>query len=285
MNGAATSPDAAVFAYAAAQVKKAMEVTQALGGELCVLGGREGYQSLLNTDLSLELDHMAKFLKMAVEFKKQIGFNATLLLEPKPQEPTKHQYDRDAATSLGFLAKYGLEGEFKLNIECNHATLSGHSCEHELEVSRIARSPGERRRKHRGRPNRVGHRRVSNQPRGRDKSNVVRHQERWTRSRGFNFDAKLRRESTDVEDLVIAHISGIDALARGLRAAAKLVSEGRLEALVRERYASFESGVGAQIEAGEFGFNELELFALGKEEPATRSAKQELVESIFYSYI
>lgn len=286
MNGAATSPDAAVFAYAAAQVKKAMEVSKALGAENFVFwGGREGYQSLLNTDMNLELDHMARFLRMAADFKKEIGFNATLLLEPKPQEPTKHQYDWDAATSLGFLLKYKLGGEFKLNIECNHATLSGHSCEHELEVSRINGALGSVDAN------------TGDAQTGWDTDEFLTNPVDATRVMlsvirngglapgGFNFDAKLRRESTDVEDLVIAHINGIDALARGLRGAAKLVEEGRLESLVRKRYASFESGVGAKIEAGEVGFKELEKVALNSEEPSTRSAKQELAESIFYSYI
>ncbi|KAM0954328.1 putative xylose isomerase [Dioscorea sansibarensis] len=182
------SSELGVYIYAAAQVKKAMEVTHYLGGENFVFwGGREGYQTLLNTDMKRELDHLARFLQAAVDWKKKIGFNGTLLIEPKPQEPTKHQYvyDWDAATTLSFLQKYGLSGEFKLNIECNHATLSGHR----------------------------------------------------------------RRESTDVEDLFIAHISGMDTLAQGLQNAAKLIADGYLDELIRKRYESFDSGIGSQIEA------------------------------------
>eukprot|EP00252_Welwitschia_mirabilis_P025500 TRINITY_DN798_c0_g1_i2.p1 TRINITY_DN798_c0_g1~~TRINITY_DN798_c0_g1_i2.p1 ORF type:complete len:518 (+),score=75.33 TRINITY_DN798_c0_g1_i2:233-1555(+) len=224
MHGGATSPDAHVFAYAAAQVKKAMEVTKELGGENFVFwGGREGYQSLLNTDMKKELDHMAKFLKAAVNWKKTIGFNGTLLIEPKPQEPTKHQYDWDAATTLGFLQRYGLGDEFKLNIECNHATLSGHSCHHDLETARIYGMLGNIDAN------------TGDAQTGWDTDEFLTDIKEATlimltvikngglAPGGFNFDAKLRRESVDVEDLFIAHISGMDTLARGLRNAAKLI--------------------------------------------------------------
>ncbi|KAF5183854.1 Xylose isomerase [Thalictrum thalictroides] len=224
MHGAATSSEVAVYAYAAAQVKKAIEVTHYLGGENYVFwGGREGYQTLLNTDMGREIDHLARFLQAAVAYKKKIGFNGTLLIEPKPQEPTKHQYDWDVATSIAFLQKYGLIDEFKLNVECNHATLSGHSCHHELETARI------------------------NGLLGNIDANTGDPQIGWDTDQfltdigeatlvmlsvvrnggiapgGFNFDAKLRRESTDVEDLFIAHISGMDTMARGLRNVAKLI--------------------------------------------------------------
>ncbi|XP_052884030.1 xylose isomerase isoform X1 [Gossypium arboreum] len=283
MHGAATSSELGVYAYAAAQVKKAMEVTHYLGGENYVFwGGREGYQTLLNTDMERELDHMAKFLEAAAAYKKRIGFNGTLLIEPKPQEPTKHQYDWDAATTLNFLRKYGLL-EFKLNIECNHATLSGHSCHHDLETARI------------------------NGMLGNIDANTGDPQVGWDTDQfltdvgeatmvmisvirngglapgGFNFDAKLRRESTDVEDLFIAHISGMDTLARGLRNAAKLIEDGSLAELVSKRYSSFDTELGAQIEAGKADFEMLEKKAMEWGEPKVASAKQELAEMIFQS--
>ncbi|KAB2083806.1 hypothetical protein ES319_A05G293300v1 [Gossypium barbadense] len=284
MHGAATSSELGVYAYAAAQVKKAMEVTHYLGGENYVFwGGREGYQTLLNTDMERELDHMAKFLEAAAAYKKKIGFNGTLLIEPKPQEPTKHQYDWDAATTLNFLRKYGLLAEFKLNIECNHATLSGHSCHHDLETARI------------------------NGMLGNIDANTGDPQVGWDTDQfltdvgeatmvmisvirngglapgGFNFDAKLRRESTDVEDLFIAHISGMDTLARGLRNAAKLIEDGSLAELVSKRYSSFDTELGAQIEAGKADFEMLEKKAMEWGEPKVASAKQELAEMIFQS--
>ncbi|EOY19937.1 Xylose isomerase family protein isoform 1 [Theobroma cacao] len=284
MHGGATSSEVGVYAYAAAQVKKAMEVTHYLGGENYVFwGGREGYQSLLNTDMERELDHLARFLEAAVAYKKKIGFNGTLLIEPKPQEPTKHQYDWDAATTANFLRKYGLLGEFKLNIECNHATLSGHSCHHDLETARI------------------------NGLLGNIDANTGDPQIGWDTDQfmtdigeatmvmlsvirngglapgGFNFDAKLRRESTDVEDLFIAHISGMDTLARGLRNAAKLIEDGSLVELVRKRYSSFDTEIGAEIEAGKADFEMLEKLAKEWGEPKVASAKQELAEMIFQS--
>ncbi|KAK1306047.1 Xylose isomerase [Acorus calamus] len=284
MHGAATSSEVGVYAYAAAQVKKAMEVTHYLGGENFVFwGGREGYQSLLNTNMERELDHMAAFLKAAVDYKKKIGFNGTLLIEPKPQEPTKHQYDWDVATTGSFLRKYGLSDEFKINIECNHATLSGHSCHHELETARI------------------------NGLLGNIDANTGDPQIGWDTDQfltdiseatlvmlsvvrngglapgGFNFDAKLRRESTDVEDLFIAHILGMDTLARGLRNVAKLLEDGSLDELVRKRYQSFDSETGAAIEAGKADFDMLEKKAMEWGEPSVPSAKQELAEMIFQS--
>lgn len=282
MHGAATSSELGVYAYAAAQVKKAIEVTHYLGGENYVFwGGREGYQSLLNTDMERELNHMARFLEAAVAYKKKIGFTGTLLLEPKPQEPTKHQYDWDAATSANFLRKYGLQDEFKLNIECNHATLAGHSCHHELETARI------------------------NGLLGNIDANSGDPQIGWDTDQflmdvaeatlvmqsvikngglapgGFNFDAKLRRESTDVEDIFIAHIAGMDTLARGLRNAAKLIKDGSLSDLVKKRYQSFDSELGAAIESGKADFELLEKKALEWGEPKVPSGKQELAEMIF----
>ncbi|BFI43324.1 xylose isomerase [Marchantia polymorpha subsp. ruderalis] len=285
MHGAATSPDVKVYAYAAAQVKKAMEVTHELGGENYVFwGGREGYQSLLNTDLKKELDHMGTFFKAAAAYKKKIGFQGTLLLEPKPQEPTKHQYDWDAATSISFLQKYDLLGEYKLNIECNHATLAGHSCFHELEVARINGVLGNIDAN------------TGDSQTGWDTDQFLTNVEETTlvmltvikngglAPGGFNFDAKLRRESIDVEDLFIAHILGMDSLARGLINAAKLYTDGTLSDLVSNRYASFDSTVGADIESGMVDFDTLEKYAFGWGEPTITSGKQELAEMILHSY-
>jgi xylose isomerase len=235
--------------------------------------------------LKKELDHMATFLHSAAAYKKKIGFQGTLLLEPKPQEPTKHQYDWDAATTMGFLKNYGLSEDYKLNLECNHATLSGHSCHHELEIARI------------------------NGMLGSVDANTGDAQTGWDTDQfltdiseatlvmlsvikngglapgGFNFDAKLRRESVDVEDLFIAHISGMDTIARGLRNAASLFEGGRLTKLVEDRYASFNSPLGKLIEEGKIGFEELEKHALEAGEPAIVSGKQELAEMIFNSYV
>ncbi|XP_042519053.1 xylose isomerase-like isoform X1 [Macadamia integrifolia] len=286
MHGAATSSEVGVYAYAAAQVKKAMEVTHYLGGENYVFwGGREGYQTLLNTDMERELNHLAKFLEAAVAYKKKIGFNGTLLIEPKPQEPTKHQYDWDAATTANFLRTHGLTGEFKINIECNHATLSGHSCHHELETARINGLLGNIDAN-------TGDPQI-----GWDTDqfltdigeatlvmlSVVRNVWGGIAPGGFNFDAKLRRESTDVEDLFIAHIIGMDTLARGLRNVAKLIEDGSLSDLVRKRYESFDTEIGALIEAGKADFELLEKKALEWGEPKVASGKQELAEMIFQS--
>jgi xylose isomerase len=285
MNGAATNPDAHVFAFAAAQVKKAMEVTIELGGENYVFwGGREGYQTLLNTDMKRELDHMARFLGMAAEYKKEIGLKGTLLIEPKPKEPTAHQYDFDAAAVIGFLRGYGLDKEYKLNLECNHATLAGHSFLHEVELA-----------------SRYGMLGSVDANRGdlllgwdtdqfpmdaREAAtimNVVLRQG-GLGSGGFNFDAKLRRESTDLEDMFIGHIGGMDTLARGLLGAARMREDGVFGGMVRERYGSYDSGIGAKIEGGTTNFKELEKWALEAGEPQQRSGKQEQFEMLLNSY-
>ncbi|KAL2928941.1 Xylose isomerase [Bienertia sinuspersici] len=272
MHGAATSPEVGVYAYAAAQVKKAMEVTHYLGGENYVFwGGREGYQTLLNTDMGKELDHLAKFLEAAANYKKKIGFNGTLLIEPKPRSL------QSITTAAHFLRKYGLIDEFKLNIECNHATLSGHSCHHDVETARINGLLGNIDAN-------------SGDPQtGWDTDEFMTDIAEATKVMlsvvkngglapgGLNFDAKLRRESTDVEDLFIAHISGMDTMARGLRNAAKLLEDGSLDELVKKRYQSFESEDGALIEAGKADFEYLEKKAIEWGEP------KELAEMIFHS--
>jgi xylose isomerase len=287
MSGAATAPQAAVFARAAAQVKKAMEVTHRLGGLNYVFwGGREGYTSLLNSDMGRELKHLASFFKMAVAHKKALGFGGTLLIEPKPKEPSIHQYDFDAATSLNFLREHNLLADFKLNIECNHATLAGHSCVHELETARLAGALGNIDANTGDPLTGWDTDQFLTEPREAAlvMASVIRNG--GLAPGGFNFDAKLRRESVDVEDIVIAHVAGMDALARGLRAAAKLAEDGKLAELVKSRYATWDSGLGADIEAGKVGFKELEAWVLAHpEEPPRASGKQELAERILDAYI
>jgi xylose isomerase len=285
MNGGGTNPDAHVVAYAAAQVKKAMEVTHELGGEGYVFwGGREGYQSLLNTDMKRELDHFARFLRAAADYKKEIGFTGTLLIEPKPKEPTKHQYDFDSATVMGFLRTYGLEKEYQINVEANHATLAGHTFEHDLEIA-----------------SRYG-------MLGSIDANTGDAQLGWDTDQfnmdiksttlamlvvanqgglpvGINFDAKVRRESTDLEDLFIAHIGGMDAFARGLLNAAKIIEDGTLASWVKDRYSSFDSGIGKDFEDGKVGFKELEKWVLAAGEPKQISGKQEKYEVLLNQYV
>lgn len=287
MNGAGTNPDPEVFAFAAAQVKKALEVTHRLGGENYVFwGGREGYQTLLNTDLKKETSHLALLLRLAAEHKKKIGFKGTFLIEPKPMEPTKHQYDFDAATVLNFLREHGLLDEFKLNIEANHATLAGHSFEHELTVASAA-----------GRLGSVDAN-TGDTLLGWDTDQFNLDTKSTTLalgvvldqgglgSGGFNFDAKLRRESTDPADLFIAHIGSIDAFARGLRNAAKIREEGALKKLIDERYIGWSSALGKEIESGKLDLEALEHWVIKKGgEPKKVSGKQELFENTLNIYL
>jgi xylose isomerase len=263
VHGAGTSCNADVFAYAAATVKKGLEVGKELGAENYVFwGGREGYESLLVTDLALEQDNMARLLRMAVEYAKEIGFDAQLLIEPKPKEPTKHQYDHDAATTIAFLQKYGLKEHFKLNIEANHATLAGHTFEHELRVARINGMLGSI---------------DANQGDlllGWDTDEFPTDVYSTTLAMyevlkngglgrgGLNFDSKVRRGSFADEDLFYGHIAGMDAFARGLKAAAKIVETGLLDDLVEHRYRSWREGIGADIIAGKADLKSLEAYAL-----------------------
>ncbi|KAH3759417.1 xylose isomerase [Pelomyxa schiedti] len=285
MNGAATNPDANVFAYAAAQVKKAIEVTKELGGQNYVFwGGREGYQSVLNTNIPRELDHFASFLKMAVAYKKKIGFEGVFLIEPKPREPTKHQYDYDAQTTIGFLRQHGLESEFKLNIEPNHTTLAGHDYEHDIIVSSmcgmlgsIDANTGD---------NMVG---WDTDQFNMDvkKATLLMHaviKQGGIAPGGLNFDCKVRRESVDVEDLFISHISAMDTFAHGLRCAAAIITDGILSQMVSQRYSTFDSGIGARVENHTTTFEELEHHALTHPEPIPTSAKQEKFEVVFSTY-
>ncbi|MGA1015401.1 MAG: xylose isomerase, partial [Limisphaerales bacterium] len=273
MHGAATSCNADVFAYAAAQVKKAMEVTKQLGGEgYTFWGGREGYSTLWNTQLKREMDHLGAFLHMAVEHKKKIGFKGQFYIEPKPKEPTKHQYDSDAAACLNFLRQYDLMDHFKLNLETNHATLAGHTMQHELEVASAAGALGSIDAN------------TGDVMLGWDTDqfptdiylttqcmlSILNHG--GLAPGGVNFDAKVRRESFEPVDLFHAHIGGMDAFARGLRIAAAIRADGRLNAFVEDRYSSWDSGVGAKIEAGKSSFRDLEKYILGKSKIAANQS-------------
>ncbi len=284
--GAGTSPFADVFAYAAAQVKKALEVTHRLGGEGYVFwGGREGYATLYNTDIKRELSHLAALLRMAVEHKKKIGFAGDFYIEPKPREPSTHQYDSDAAACLNFLREHGLMGELKLNIETNHATLAGHSMMHELEVAIAADALGSIDAN------------TGDELIGWDTDQFPTDIYLTTQimlcvlrmggftSGGLNFDAKCRRESFEPVDLFHAHIGGMDAFARGLKIAHAIIEDGRLDAFKKDRYASFDTGIGARIESGEASLEELEAHALAHGEPATKSGRQEMLENLINEFL
>eukprot|EP00696_Hemimastix_kukwesjijk_P011398 gnl/Hemi2/24309_TR8170_c0_g1_i1.p1 gnl/Hemi2/24309_TR8170_c0_g1~~gnl/Hemi2/24309_TR8170_c0_g1_i1.p1 ORF type:complete len:450 (-),score=93.06 gnl/Hemi2/24309_TR8170_c0_g1_i1:93-1292(-) len=285
MNGAATSPDANVFAYAAAQVKKAIEVTHRLGGENYVFwGGREGYQSLLNSNMGRELDHLANFFRMAVEHKNKIGFKGQFLIEPKPREPMKHQYDFDVATTICFLKHYKLDEHFKMNIEANHATLAGKTFEHELTVASTMKMLGSIDA-NTGDPQLGWDTDQFNMdPKSTTAAMLVVLAQGGLQPGGLNFDAKLRRESTNVEDLFIGHIAGMDTFAHGLKIAANILEEGLLPQMLAARYASYNDGIGGKIEAGTTSFEELEQHALHHETAQTASAQQEKFESVFNTY-
>lgn len=287
MHGASTSPNADVFAYAGAQVKKALEVTKELGGENYVFwGGREGYSTLLNTDMKREMDHLAKFFHMAVDYAKKIGFTGQFLIEPKPKEPTKHQYDYDCAAVVAFMQTYGLKDHFKLNIETNHATLAGHTMQHELAYA------------------------AANKMLGSIDANTGDLLLGWDTDQfptdvylttqcmleilgqgglapgGVNFDAKVRRESFEPIDLFHAHIGGMDAFALGLKIAAKIISDGKLSAFIKDRYSSYDTGIGAKIESGSVGFEDLEKYMLEKGDAAKNSSgRQEMLENLVNTYL
>lgn len=286
MHGASTSPNADVFAHAAAQVKKAMEITKRLGGVNYVFwGGREGYETLLNTNTALEQDNLARFLQMAVDYKEKIGFKGQLLIEPKPKEPTKHQYDFDAMTVLAFLRKYNLEEEFKLNIEANHATLAGHTFQHELNFSRINNALGSI---------------DANQGDlllGWDTDQFPTNIYDATLSMieviknggiepgGLNFDAKVRRGSFKEDDIVYSYIAGMDTFAKGLIIADKIIEDGVFDKRMDERYKSYTVGIGKKIMSNAVGFEELENYALNNDSIELNSGRQELLESILNQYI
>ena len=286
MNGAATNPDFAVVARAGVQVKNAIDATIALGGEGYVFwGGREGYMSLLNTDMKRELDHMAQFLTVSRDYARAQGFTGKFYIEPKPCEPSKHQYDYDAATVIGFLRNYNLDADFQLNLEVNHATLAGHTFQHELQVA------------------------ADNDMLGSMDANRGDYQNGWDtdqfpinigeltesmlvileaggfKTGGINFDAKTRRNSTDLEDIFIAHIGGMDAFARALVVAAAVLTKSPYKKIRADRYASFDAGGGAEFEKGNLTLTDLHQIAFASGEPAKRSGKQEWLENIINDYI
>lgn len=286
MNGASTNPDFAVLAYAGTQVKNAIDATIALGGENYVFwGGREGYMSLLNTNMKREVEHLATFLTMARDYARKQGFKGTFFIEPKPMEPTKHQYDYDAATVIGFLRQYGLDKDFQLNIEVNHATLAGHTFDHELQVAADAGMLGS-----------IDANRGDSQN-GWDtdqfpinlyeliEAALVIHQAGGIKPGGINFDAKVRRNSTDPEDLFIAHISGMDAFARSFIVADAILNESDYLKFRADRYASFDGGQGKAFEEGKLSLEDLRSYTFENGEPQLRSGKQEWLESIINQYI
>lgn len=280
--GAATSPDPEVFAWAAMQVRCCLEATHRLGGENYVLwGGREGYDSLLNTDLKRELDHYGRFLSMVVEHKHRIGFKGAILVEPKPSEPTKHQYDRDVAAVFAFLQKYGLTKEVRVNIEVNHATLAGLDFEHEVNAARAYGIFGSLDI-NRGDPrNGWDTDQFPNNAQDLVPAIVQIIEDKGFTTGGCNFDAKLRRQSVDPTDLYLAHIGGVDTLARALLAAADVVTERKLARLKQERYQHWDSDLGARIESGAIDLATLADLAVEKNlNPAPKSGRHELAESI-----
>ena len=286
MHGASTSCNADVFAYSAAQVKKAMEITKELGGQNYVFwGGREGYETLLNTDMKREMDNMAMFMHMAVDYANEIGFDGQFLIEPKPKEPTKHQYDFDVASGIAFLKTYGLDDYFKFNIEANHATLAGHTFQHELQVARIHDMLGSI---------------DANQGDmllGWDTDQFptdlytttlcmyeVLKMGGFTKG-GLNFDAKPRRASYKPEDIFYTHAAGMDSFALGLKAAQKMIDDGFFEEFCNDRYQSYKSGIGKSIAEGKEDFKSLEKYALQLKEINNTSGMQEYLETILNEYI
>ena len=281
-SGAATNPDPDVFAFAAAQVRCILEATHRLGGENYVLwGGREGYDTLLNTDIKSELDHYGRFLSMVVDHKHRIGFKGTILIEPKPFEPTKHQYDRDVAAVYAFLQRYDLEKEVRVNIEVNHATLAGLDFEHEIAAAQAYGIFGSIDM-NRGDPrNGWDTDQFPNNAQEMTPAMLLFVQGGGFTTGGFNFDAKLRRQSVDPNDLYVAHINGIDTLARALLAAEAIVGEKRLATICEDRYAGWNGEMGKKIEAGEFTLSALADHAVKSDlNPKPRSGKQELCEGL-----
>lgn len=284
--GAATSPNADVFAYAAAQVKSALDATLKLGGEGYVFwGGREGYATLLNTDMKRELDHLAALLHLAVDYAKKIGFTGQFYIEPKPREPSTHQYDSDAAACLNFLREYGLMDHLKLNLETNHATLAGHTMLHEMTVAAAAGALGSIDANQ------------GDELIGWDtdqfptdiyltSSIMLKLLETGGfTTGGLNFDAKRRRESHEPEDLFHAHIGGMDAFARGLKIAAAIRADGRLEDFVTKRYASWNDGIGAKVESKSISLEDISAHVLGQSEPKLASGRQEMLENLINEFI
>jgi xylose isomerase len=286
MNGASTNPDFAALAYAGTQVKNAMDATIALGGENYVFwGGREGYMSLLNTNMKRELEHLAQFLTVARDYARKQGFKGVFFIEPKPCEPTKHQYDYDAATVIGFLRHYGLDKDFKLNIEVNHATLAGHTFQHELQVAADAGLLGSIDANRGDAQNGWDTDQFPVNLNDLVESMLVILEAGGFGGGGVNFDAKTRRNSTDLEDIFHAHIGGMDAFARALIIADNILQKSPYRKFRADRYASFDSGKGKEFEQGKLGLEELRAFAVGNGEPKQISGKQEWLENIINQYI
>lgn len=286
MNGAATNPDFNVVANAAVQLKNAISATVALGGENYVFwGGREGYMSLHNTDMKRELDHMGTMLSMARDYGRKIGFKGTFLVEPKPMEPSKHQYDFDVATIIGFLRRHGLDKDFKLNIEVNHATLAGHTFQHELQVAADAGLLGSIDANKGDYQNGWDTDEFPTNIYEVTEAMMVILQSGGFSQGGINFDAKVRRNSTDVEDIFIAHISGMDTFARSLVIADKIITKSDYLKMKKQRYNSFDVGAGSDFEKGNLTLEQLRDIALELGEPETRSGKQELFEQLINMYL
>jgi xylose isomerase len=286
MSGAATNPDAQVFAYAAAQVKKALEVTHELGGENYVFwGGREGYDTLLNTDLKREQAHLAAFLHMAVDYAKEIGFKGQFLIEPKPKEPTKHQYDFDVAAGVAFLRTHGLDRHFKFNIETNHATLAGHTLQHEIETAAAHGLLGSLDANTGDLLLGWDTDQFSTDVRELTLAVVSILRAGGLGTGGLNFDAKLRRASVDAEDLFHAHIGAFDAFALAYKVARRIIADGVFDELLAQRYASYDEGVGRDIAERRVGFKELERLTLERGEPTPRSGRQEYLENLLMHYV
>ena len=286
MNGAATNPDFHVVAHAGAQVKAALDATIALNGENYVFwGGREGYMSLLNTNMKKEQEHMARFLHTAKDYARKNGFKGTFFIEPKPCEPMKHQYDYDSATVIGFLRQFDLLNDFKLNIEVNHATLAGHTFQHELQVAADTGMLGSMDANRGDYQNGWDTDQFPNNVHELTEAMLVILEAGGFKGGGINFDAKIRRNSTDPEDLFHAHIGGIDAFARALIVADNVLTKSDYKKIRAERYASFNSGEGNAFEEGKLSLEELRRFAVENGEPEIRSGRQEYLENIINRFI
>ena len=286
MNGAATNPNFDIVARAGGQVKLALDATMELDGENYVFwGGREGYMSLLNTDMGRELDHMAQFLTIARDYARSKGFKGNFFIEPKPMEPMKHQYDFDSATAIGFLKEYGLEKDFKMNIEVNHATLAQHTMQHELEVAAKAGMLGSIDANRGDYQNGWDTDQFPNNIQETTEAMLVFLKAGGLQGGGINFDAKIRRNSTDLEDIFHAHIGGADTFARALLTADKIISSSPYEKLRKDRYSSFDSGKGADFESGKLELEDLYKIASENGELNLQSGKQELFENIINQHI
>ena len=286
MNGAATNPDFAVVANAGAQVKAALDATVALGGENYVFwGGREGYSTLLNTDTAREQEHLARFLQMARDYGRSIGFTGTFLIEPKPMEPTKHQYDFDAQTVIGFLRHHGLAGDFKLNIEANHATLAGHSFAHEIQMCTDAGLLGSIDANRGDAQNGWDTDQFPTDIYDAVHAMLVILEDGGLKGGGFNFDAKVRRESTELEDIFVGHIGGMDTFARALEVASTIRKKSKLQPHKQQRYQSFDDGEGGRFEKGELDLVALRNLAEKMGEPESISGKQEWCENVVNQFL